>query len=242
MNGLMPKAILLDMDDTIISFDQGVDTDECWRKSIRKHMLGKIAVSSEELLLSIKERAKWHWSDPERHRVGRLDLTKARQEIIAPVLLKMDINDLFLASSIAITYGEERDKAVDIFPDSVETIKQLRTKGIKLALLTNGNAEMQWKNIRRFDLLPHFDCVLVEGDLGIGKPEDRIYLHALEQLGVAADETWMVGDNFEWEVAAPQRLGIKGIWIDHKGAGIPVNPSTQPFMIIKSLSDLLSLI
>jgi putative hydrolase of the HAD superfamily len=90
--------------------------------------------------------------------------------------------------------------------------------------------------------LPHFDCVLVEGDLGIGKPEDRIYLHALEQLGVAADETWMVGDNFEWEVAAPQRLGIKGIWIDHKGAGIPVNPSTQPFMIIKSLSDLLSLI
>ena len=36
----------------------------------------------------------------------------------------------------------------------------------------------------------------------------------MEALGVTAPETWMIGDNLEWEVVAPQRLGIYAIWID----------------------------
>lgn len=106
-------------------------------------------------------------------------------------------------------------------------------------MLTNGNAETQCNKIRCFELAALFDCILVEGDFGIGKPENRIYLHALEQLGVTAEETGMVGDNFDWEVAALQRLGIKGIRIDHKRTGIPVNTSAKPFIIIKTLSDLI---
>ncbi|MBD3922062.1 HAD family hydrolase [Paenibacillus sp. PR3] len=242
MDSIRPKAILLDLDDTIISFDHGVDADSCWRKAICKYMPEENTTNPEGILSDIKERAKWYWGDPVRHRIGRSDLTKARQEIITAVLMKRDINDIYLAFNIAASYTEERDKAITIFPDSIETIKQIRTKGIKLALLTNGNSEAQWKKIRRFDLAAFFDCIVVEGEFGVGKPEERIYFHALEQLGVAADETWMVGDNFDWEVAAPQRLGIKGIWIDHKGMGLTGEPITQPFMIIKSLGDLLALI
>ncbi|SDS75239.1 putative hydrolase of the HAD superfamily [Paenibacillaceae bacterium GAS479] len=239
MQLIPPKAILLDMDDTIISFDHGVDTDACWRNSIRYHMPEVEAAYAEELLMLIKEQASWYWSDPERHRTGRLDLAKVRQEIISASLQKLGLHDLYLAGNIATTYGLERDKLVALFPESIETIKKLRAKGIKLALLTNGNANTQWRKIHLFELEAHFDCILVEGDLGMGKPEERFYLHALQQLGVAAGETWMVGDNFEWEVAAPQRLGIKGIWIDHKKRGLPAKSSTQPFKIIGSLSELL---
>ncbi|WP_282939935.1 HAD family hydrolase [Paenibacillus sp. RC67] len=234
----MPKAILLDMDDTILSFDHGVDTDSCWRRSFG-HVLSCDPI---ELLAGIKESAKWYWSDPERHRVGRLDLYKARQKIVGMAMQKLKMEDHSLANQIAYTYGIERDKCVKLFPDSIDTIKQLRIKGIKLALLTNGNTEPQWDKIRCFELAPLFDCVLVEGEFGIGKPDDRIYLHALEQLGVTAEDTWMVGDNFEWEVAAPQRLGIKGIWIDHKGAGVPLTATAEPYRTIKSLSELLSII
>ncbi|WP_284644738.1 HAD family hydrolase [Paenibacillus silviterrae] len=240
MKAPLPKAILLDMDDTIIAYDQGVDTDMCWRASIDKHLSIKEAFHTDELVLKIKQTASQFWSDPERHRIGRLDLYKARQSIIAQALQQYNIEDSSLAGHIAIAYGEERDRAVTLFPDSIEVITHFRRKGIKLALLTNGNAVPQWNKIRRFELAPLFDCILVEGEFGIGKPEERIYLHALERLGVTADEAWMIGDNFEWEIAAPQRLGIKGIWVDHKGAGIPAHASAQPYMIIKSLGDLLS--
>ncbi|MEK0317688.1 HAD family hydrolase [Cohnella sp. 56] len=242
MRVIPPKAILLDMDDTIISFEHGLDLDACWQKSIRDHMPKTDAAAAQALLMTIKEKASWYWSDPERHRTGRLDLYKARQEIVCAALMNCDIRDAGLAGHIAATYGAERDKAVAIFPDAVETIRQIRARGIKLALLTNGNADTQWIKIRRFDLPPFFDHILIEGELGVGKPEERVYLHALEQLGVSADAAWMVGDNLEWEVAAPQRVGIRGIWIDHKRKGVPADSSTQPFMIIHSIGELLKFI
>jgi putative hydrolase of the HAD superfamily len=58
-------------------------------------------------------------------------------------------------------------------------------------------------------------------------------------LGVEARETWMVGDNLEWEVAAPQRLGIYAIWCDAIGEGLPRETTIRPDRIICSLSELL---
>jgi hypothetical protein len=40
---------------------------------------------------------------------------------------------------------------------------------------------------------------------GFGKPEERAYNHAMEVLIVGPNETWMVGDNLEWEIVAPAR-------------------------------------
>jgi putative hydrolase of the HAD superfamily len=49
----------------------------------------------------------------------------------------------------------------------------------------------------------------------------------------------MVGDNLEWEVAAPQRLGIFGVWHDHLGAGLPPGSAVKPDRIIERLPELL---
>jgi putative hydrolase of the HAD superfamily len=65
-----------------------------------------------------------------------------------------------------------------------------------------------------FALEQRFDDIQIEGEHGFGKPEERAYNHAMEVLGVGPDETWMVGDNLEWEIVAPQRLGIYAIWHD----------------------------
>jgi hypothetical protein len=56
---------------------------------------------------------------------------------------------------------------------------------------------------------------LIEEEFGTGKPDPRIYLATLEQLHLAADKTWMVGDHLWFDIAAPQRLGILTIWLDH---------------------------
>jgi len=54
-----------------------------------------------------------------------------------------------------------------------------------------------------------------------------------------ARDTWMVGDNLEWEVAAPQRLGIFAIWFDAVGKGLPRDTHIKPDRIVASLSELL---
>jgi hypothetical protein len=74
---------------------------------------------------------------------------------------------------------------------------------------------------------------------GFGEPQERAYTHAMEALGVEPHETSMVGDNLEWEIAAPQRLGIYAIWHDAYRIGIPPNCGVQPDRIIHSLPELL---
>lgn len=51
----------------------------------------------------------------------------------------------------------------------------------------------------------------------------------------------MVGDHLEWEIAAPQRLGIFAIWHDSLGEGLPTGSTIQPDHIIRELRELLAL-
>ena len=106
-------------------------------------------------------------------------------------------------------------------PDAIETVRWLRESGRRLALLTNGAAAAQRRKIARFEIADLFDAILVEGELGFGKPDERVYQRALSALDVKPADAWMVGDNLEWDVAAPQKLGMSGVWIDARGRGLP---------------------
>jgi putative hydrolase of the HAD superfamily len=145
-----------------------------------------------------------------------------------------------LAKQVAVDYTRAREETLCLFPDTIPTLTQLRSAGVELALITNGEAEVQRRKIQRFALADYFSVVLVEGEFGLGKPDERVYLHVLEQLHVAPKDAWMVGDNLEWEVAAPQRLGIKGIWYDVAGNGLPGTSLVRPDRIIRRLSELLA--
>ena len=125
-----------------------------------------------------------------------------------------------------------------LYPDAHATVDALRQAGVKLALVTNGAAETQRDKIERFDLAHRFDHIQIEGEFGQGKPELAVYRHALERLGCEACDAWMVGDNYEWEVVAPQQLGMCGIWYDPFEAGVPAHATAQPTRMIKRLAEL----
>jgi len=61
----------------------------------------------------------------------------------------------------------------------------------------------------------------------------------MEVLAVGPHETRMVGDKLEWEIVAPQRLGIHAIGHDGYGVGLPANSPIRPDRIIHRLSELL---
>jgi putative hydrolase of the HAD superfamily len=126
-----------------------------------------------------------------------------------------------------------------VFPGAHDAIDRLKALGVKLALLTNGAALTQRAKVERFALTHRFDHIQIEGEHGFGKPEERAYLHAMDALGVKAADTWMIGDNLQWEVEAPQRLGIYAIWIDTHGEGLPPDSPIKPDRIIRSLTELL---
>jgi putative hydrolase of the HAD superfamily len=77
--------------------------------------------------------------------------------------------------------------------------------------------------------------------MGVGKPEEVVYRYALSRLRVKPEEAWMVGDNLEWDVAAPQRLGLRGVWVDGQGRGLSPKAETRPDFIIRAFAEILTI-
>jgi putative hydrolase of the HAD superfamily len=232
----LPRAILLDLDDTILDDSSGVVA--CWREACVCHRESMSGLDPDVVFEAIDRMREWYWSDPERHRLGRLDLVAARCEVVQLALRDIGVEDPALARRIGDRYHTLRDEAIKPLDDAVETVEWLRSSGCSLALLTNGGSTGQRAKIDRFGLDPLFDAILIEGEVGFGKPDPRIYARALADLGVGPADAWMVGDNLEWDVAGPQREGIAGIWIDARGAGVPPERGVTPDRIIGRLSDI----
>jgi len=231
-----PRTLLVDLDDTVINY--GGSTVPSWRAVCEWAALEAPELKADALYAAIDRVRRWYWSDPERHRQGRADLRAASRRIVQQALDELGCERVGFAQAIAERYRDLRDESVYVFPGAVDALEQLRRRGIRLGLVTNGTAADQRAKIERFDLARHFDHILIEGEFGCGKPDTRVYRAAMEALRARPAETWFVGDNLEWDVAAPQRLGVCGIWVDTTRAGLPDGTSVQPDRIIHALAEL----
>lgn len=96
--------------------------------------------------------------------------------------------------------------------EMVSLIRSLK-KDYKTGLLSNSATEYLGKIIDLHDLESLFDALIVSAEVGLVKPDPRIFEHALDQLGVSPEEAIFIDDNFR-NVEAASRLGIKGIVYD----------------------------
>ncbi|CAN5742294.1 HAD family hydrolase [soil metagenome] len=236
---VLPRAILFDLDETLLSFGR--------RPLILVEVAEEFAAALAPLSPSaVAEALETHfrafWDDPERNKVWRFKLTAARLMMVREVFQSLQSRAPGLTSELAEAFATRfhgyREEQARFFPGALEAVDELKRRGVKLALVTNGSGEVQRAKIERFDLADRFEHIQIEGEAGFGKPEEQAYLHAMAALGVKAHETWMVGDNLEWEVAAPQRLGIYAIWHDHLGVGLPKDSLIRPDRIILSIGEL----
>jgi putative hydrolase of the HAD superfamily len=233
----LPRAILFDLDDTILASGQRPAV----LLEVAKTFASDLApLKPEQVADHLEAVFAAYWSDPARHREGRLALAETRRRIVGQAFAELGEPGLAaLVEPFADRFTETRDAMTELFPTARETIETLKAKGVLLALVTNGAATVQRAKIERFALADLFDHIQIEGEHGFGKPEDRAYLHAMAALGVTPAETWMVGDHLEWEVVAPQRLGIHAVWCDGFGRGLPPDSEVRPDLIIRRLAELL---
>lgn len=237
MTNHWPKTLLLDLDDTILELSNS--RDRCWQSSCTRFISQLDGLTPEVVFTTIKEKSNWFWKDVERQREGRLNMQRTQREIVAAALRQLGRDNRALAHEIADVYMTEREETLQLFPGAIDTLHRLREQSVRLALITNGSTVLQRRKIEKFALASFFDCILIEGEFGMGKPDRRVYLHVLDQLGATPAETWMVGDNLECDVAAPQQLGIFGIWVDVAGIGLAESSPVRPDRIIRLLSELI---
>jgi len=231
------KAILFDLDDTIIAFD--AVAEQSWLDVCRQFAPRIDGIEGDQLYTTIKEMRKWYMSDKERHRYMRLNLERSRRELVAMSFERLDINAPELANQLADSYGVEREREIFLLPGAIDTLKHFKNANLRLALVSNGSSALQRRKIERFGLARLFDFILIEEEFGSGKPDERVFHHALEKLKVTTADAWMVGDDLERDIEGAKNAGIFGIWVDWKRAGLPESSPVKPDRIVSAISELL---
>ena len=98
-----------------------------------------------------------------------------------------------------------------IFKETVPLLKELRAKGIKTGVITNGPSVLQHTKLDNSGLLPYCDIVVVSGDINIHKPDAAIFIYTADKLGLKAEECLYVGDHPVNDIEGALGAGMKAV-------------------------------
>ncbi len=125
-----------------------------------------------------------------------------------------------------------------LYEDAIPTILELKRRGYKVGILTNGEAKSQRYKVESTGLLDLVDALTISGETDTRKPEPEIFYLTAEKLGLHPEECAFVGDMFCNDIYGAHQAGMTPVWIwphsEHRYADVHV---TQ----IHHLHDLLDL-
>jgi HAD superfamily hydrolase (TIGR01509 family) len=101
-------------------------------------------------------------------------------------------------------------------------LNALNELGLRLTVVSNANGTL-CAHLDRLGLSRHVHCVLDSCDLGVEKPDPRLFEIALERSGASADTTIHVGDLYQVDVVGARAAGVRGVLLDEYGLYVGVD-------------------
>ncbi|MFC1905963.1 HAD family hydrolase [Chloroflexota bacterium] len=126
------------------------------------------------------------------------------------------------------------DKKLVFYVDVLPTFDELKSKGMKLGLITN--AEQDQAPFEALGLYDRLDYIITSPEEGLGKPSPHIFWAALRRAGVKASEAIHVGDQYDIDVAGAQGVGIKALLLDRNNILEEIDDCTR----INSLREIIN--
>ena len=234
-----PHAILLDMDDTLL--DSPTAGERAWG-DVAEWLGGLFAHPVTAVGPELAAANAWYWSDSARAYGGRHDQAGARVAIAERACATLDVDPGEVPRDLGQRFLAARLEYLAPFPGALEALRRLRADGVRLALVTNGEAAAQRQKIGKFRLADEVDTVLVEGELGFGKPDPRVFDLALDRLECEVGDAWIVGDDLEWEVAGGRRYGLASVWVNARKRELPPGLGHAPDREVQTVAELPGLI
>jgi putative hydrolase of the HAD superfamily len=219
-----PRAILFDLDDTL-------NDRQATLKIFVEHFLQEFSaklepISFDDLLLEY-QRLDAGGYRPRDQVHAMLAESLPWLEPVKPLTLVTFWYGLFPKLSVPM-------------PHARETLIALKSRGIKLGLVTNGKSKIQNQKVDTLELREFLDVILVSEDAGIKKPDPSIFQIALEHLQLEAEHVWMVGDHPVNDVLGARGAGLTGVWL--KNANHVWPNDSERSLEIESLPELLELL
>lgn len=105
---------------------------------------------------------------------------------------------------------------LDPYPEVPDVLRRLKSAGIRTAILSNGSPEMLEPAVRSAQLEHLVDAVLSIEEVGVYKPDPRVYQLAVDKLGASPAEISFQSSN-AWDAAGAAAFGFRVVWINRAG-------------------------
>ncbi|MBX3285848.1 MAG: HAD hydrolase-like protein [Actinobacteria bacterium] len=223
------RALVFDADDTLWDF-----TTVMWEslaaavgafEACCSHHVGRL---TDRALLEVRDRLA---AEVERSGAAiTLSEVRRRSFVVALAELGVPDDDGAVAAAMADAYFAQRHGFVQLYPEVAGVLDELGARYV-IGLVTNGNTDPE-----RSGLPGRFAFRLAADHVGLRKPDARLFLMAAAAAGCHPSELVSVGDQPDKDVAAPQSVGARGVWIDRHGLACP--PGIEPDATIADLTEL----
>ena len=131
-------------------------------------------------------------------------------------------------------------KALSPFSEVKETLNKLKKKNFKLAILSNGTPSLLENLVKNNNLENIFDDIFSVEEVGIFKPDSKVYELPVNKYNIKKDEILFLSAN-TWDVSGGGNYGYNSVWVN-RNKNIFDNLDYQPLDEIHDLSELLEII
>jgi glycerophosphoryl diester phosphodiesterase len=179
---------------------------------------------------------------------GRTPAPSAQERASRRLLaICFDCGDTLVDEATEIKDAGEATLRAALIPGADELLRELARRGYRLALVADGPSATFANALTQHRIYDFFDAFAISDHLGCEKPDRRIFIHALDQLGIRPDEygrTLMVGNNLARDIKGANALGMISVWLDWspRRAKIPSDETETPRHMIKQPLELLRVI
>jgi putative hydrolase of the HAD superfamily len=213
-NALPPRAVLFDLDDTLIDRPATVRVFTERLVSDFGEELPPCDLASLSCLVQLADRGGY----------------RTREELARGLVGGLPWRTPPTPERLADYWAKNFGRCSTASAEAVPLVRRLRARGIKTGIVTNGPPSQHVK-IDALGVRSLVDVIVVSDEVGCRKPDPAIFRIALRELDVAPGEAWFIGDHPFNDVLGASGAGLRAVWLrrliawpeGHPGPGATIN-------------------
>ena len=208
------RAVFFDLDDTLYSTSEFADLAR--RNSVKAMVASGLSADPELVRAELEEVVREFSSNYESH-FDKLLLRLPRR-------LYRGVNPAVIVAAGVAAYHDTKFRYLRPYEDAYEVLRELTRTDLIRGIITAGMAVKQAEKLVRMRLVPLISpgAIFISDQLGVNKPNEKLYLRACSDLNLKPGETLYVGDNPALDIEPPKRIGMYAVQVTRgRHAGAP---------------------
>lgn len=224
----MLDAILFDIDDTLCATT--AFAQRARRNAVRAMIDAGLAAREQDVYAELEEVIAEFSSNYEHH----FDKLLLR----LPASASEQVNRALVVAAGIAAYHDTKFRELAPFPGVIELFRELHGAGVRLGVVTHGLSVKQAEKLVRLQLVPYLDAkaIFISDQIGISKPNPKLYQTALRALNLPGSRVMYVGDSPHNDVAPSKLAGMVAVWarlVERHAPG-----AVEPDHVIASFAEL----